>query len=175
MTHAADLVRHARELIDGQYARSDSTTDEVVLRRAVSSAYYGLFHRLTTAGSMPFAGGGEPLRFQAARAFSHTAMRKVCDAYIRSPARPFPPGLEQLSPSPPDGRLIEIAVAFTRLQEGRHLADYDLFAVVEAVYAGELVGFTETALADFDAIQSLPETTVFLAALLLADRWTRRG
>jgi len=46
----------------------------------VSSAYYGLFHRLTTAGSMLFAIGGEPLRFQAARAFSHTAMRKICDA-----------------------------------------------------------------------------------------------
>ena len=175
MTHAADLVRYARELIGGQYARSGSATDDVVLRRAMSSAYYGLFHRLTTAGSMPFAAGGEPLRFQAARAFSHSAMRKVCDAYVRSPARPFPPGLEQLSPTPPDGRLIEIALAFTRLQEGRHVADYDLSAVIKASYAGELVGFAETALADLDAIQALPETTVFLTALLLADRWTRRG
>ena len=175
MSHAAELVRHARELIGAQYARLGSTTDDVVLRRAVSSAYYGLFHRLTTAGSMPFAVGGEPLRFQAARAFSHSAMRKVCDAYIRSPARPFPPGLEHLSPSPPDRRLIEIARAFARLQEGRHVADYDLSAVIKASYVAELVGFAETALTDFDAIQFLPETTVFLTALLLADRWTRRG
>lgn len=175
MNYAAELVRYARELIGVHYVRSSGTTDDVVLRRAVSSAYYGLFHRLTTAGSMPFVAGGEPLRFQAARAFSHSAMRKVCDAYVRSPARPFPPGLEQLSPSPPDKRLIEIALAFARLQEGRHVADYDLSAVVEAAYAVELVGFAETALADFDVIQSFPETTVFLTALLLADRWTRRG
>jgi hypothetical protein len=175
VSHAAELVRHTRKLIGAQYARLDSTTDDVVLRRAVSSAYYGLFHRLTTAGSMPFAVGGEPLRFQAARAFSHSAMRKVCDAYIRSPARPFPPGLEHLSPSPPDRRLIEIARAFARLQEGRHVANYDLSAVNKASYAAELVGFAETALTDFDAIQFLPETTVFLTALLLADRWTRRG
>lgn len=47
--------------------------------------------------------------------------------------------------------------------------------MIEAQYAAELVGLAETALADFDAIQSLPETTVFLAALLLGDRWTRRG
>lgn len=175
MTHASELIRHARELIGGQYGLPGSTSDDVVLRRALSSAYYGLFHRLTTAGAMPFAGGGEPLRFQAARAFSHTAMRKVCDAYIRSPARPFPTGLEQLSPSPPDQRLVATARAFARLQEGRHLADYDLSAVIEISYVAGLVSMAETALADFDAIQSLPETTVFLAALLLADRWTRRG
>lgn len=175
MTHAAELVRHARDLIGGQYGPPGSASDEVLLRRALSSAYYGLFHRLTTAGSMPFAVGGEPLRFQAARAFSHVAMRKVCDAYVRSPARPFPPGLEQLSPSPPDQRLVEIALAFTRLQEGRHLADYDLSAVIKASYVAELVAMAETALADFDAIQALPETIVFLTALLLADRWTRRG
>lgn len=175
MTHAAELVRHARELIGGRYGPPGSAFDETVLRRALSSAYYGLFHLLTTAGSMPFATGGEPLRFQAARAFSHAAMRKVCDAYVRSPARPFPTGLEKLSPEPPDKRLIGIALAFTRLQEGRHSADYDLSVVIEVAYTAELVSLAETALADFDAIQSLPETTVFLAALLLADRWTRRG
>ena len=102
-------------------------------------------------------------------------MRKVCDAYIRSPARPFPPGLEQLSPAPPDKRPIEMAFAFSRLQEGRYVADYDLSAVIKASYVAELVAMAETALADFDAIQSLPETAVFLTALLLADRWTRRG
>ena len=145
------------------------------MRRAVSSAYYGLFHRLTTAGSMLFATGGEPLRFQAARAFNHGAMRKVCDAYVRSPARPFSPGLEQLNPSAPDQRLIGVADAFAQLQEGRHAADYDLSLMIQAVYAVGLIRMAEAALADFDAIQSLPETTVFLTALLLADRWTRRG
>ena len=38
-----------------------------------------------------------------------------------------------------------------------------------------LVAIAETALTNFDAIQLLPETTVFLTALLLADRWTRHG
>lgn len=175
MTHATELVRQAREMIDGQSGDPGSTSDEVVLRRALSSAYYGLFHRLTTAGSMPFAAGGEPLRFQAARAFGHTAMRKVCDAYVRAPKRPFPPSLEQLNPSKSDPRLIGVARAFARLQEGRYTADYDLSAVIQTAYAARLVGLAETALADFDAIQYLPETTIFLAALLLGDRWTRRG
>ncbi len=156
-------------------AQPASVPDEVIARRALSSAYYGLFHRLTTAGAAPFVLGGDALRFQAARAFNHAAMRKVCDAYVRSPERPFPPSLEQLNPSKPDPRLIGVARAFARLQEGRYAADYDLSAAIQTADAARLVGLAETALADFDAIQSLPETTTFLAALLLADRWTRRG
>ena len=175
MTHASELVRHARDLIGGRYGPPGSGSDETVLRRALSSAWYGLFHRLATACSIAFAAGGEPLRFQAARAFSRTAMRKVCDAYVRSPARPFPPGLEKLIPAPPDKRLTGVALAFARLQEGRHSADCDLSTAIEPRYAAGLVSLAETALADFDAIQSLPETTTFLTALLLGDRWTRRG
>ena len=68
-----------------------------------------------------------------------------------------------------------MAFAFSRLQEGRYVADYDLSAVIKASYVAELVAMAETALADFDAIQSLPETAVLFTALLLADRWTRRG
>lgn len=124
---------------------------------------------------MLFSIGGASLRFQTARAFNHSAMRKVCDAYVRSPARPFPPGLEHLNPSAPNERLIYIANAFTRLQEGRYAADYDLSTEIEIEYASELVRMAERSLTRFDAIQSLPETTVFLTALLLADRWARRG
>ena len=174
MSYTAELVAHARDLIAG---RGDlgSASEDMRARRALSSAYYGLFHCLTTAGSMPFAPGGEPLRFQAARAFNHAGMRKICDAYVRSPTSPFPAGLQHLNPSAPDKRLAAIAYAFAQLQEGRHAADYDLSAAISISYAARLVALAETALADFDAIQSLPETTVFLAALLLADRWTRRG
>lgn len=175
MTDAADLVAHARRLITEHGSRGGTASSDVELRRALSSAYYGLFHRLTTAGSMPFTGHGDTLRFQVARAFSHAAMRKVCDAYVRSPTRPFPVSLQHLNPAAPNQRLSAVADAFAQLQEGRHAADYDLSTTISAQYAAELVRLAETALADFDAIQSFPETTVFLAALLLADRWTRRG
>ena len=122
-----------------------------------------------------FAAGGEALRYQAARAYNHTAMRKVCDAYARSPGQPLPPSLALLSPEPLDSRLIRVAKTFAQLQDGRHHADYDLFIPIEFTNAAQLVVAAGTALADLDAIQSLPETTAFLAALLLADRWTRRG
>ena len=142
----------------------------------MSAAYYALFHALTVAGAQSIAQGNSPLQSQVARAFNHTAMRKVCDAYVRSPARPFQqPGLGHLNPAAPDLRLSGIAGAFAELQEARHAADYDLTYIVNLSDARLLVDLADAALTDFAAIQTLPETQVFLTALLLADRWTRRG
>lgn len=89
--------------------------------------------------------------------------------------RPFPPALAHLCPQPPGPRLNGIAAAFADSQDGRHAADYDLSAMIEARYAVGPIAVAATALANFDAIQSLPKTAVFLTALLPADRWTRRG
>lgn len=102
-------------------------------------------------------------------------MRKVCDAYVRSPSSPFPIGLKHLNQRPPTPHLIRIARAFGLLQEGRHVADYDLFATIEFEDAAELVRLCRSAFQDFEAVKTLPETTIFLTALLLDDRWTRRG
>ncbi len=102
-------------------------------------------------------------------------MRKVCDAYVRSPSNPFPVGLEHLSQRPPPPQLVAIARAFGLLQESRHAADYDLFVTFEFEDAAEFVQLCRSAFNDFEVVKTLPETTIFLTALLLADRWTRRG
>lgn len=138
-------------------------------------AYYGLFHALALAGSSAFAGGGERLRLQATRAFSHTAMRKVCGAYVRSPRKPFPVGYEHLNAPPPNPELIVVAQAFELLQDNRFIADYDLLATFGFEDAERLVELAEEALTALDAVRTRPDTTIFLTALLLADRWTRRG
>lgn len=171
----SEFQAHARDLIAPSPSRLALDPTEVELRRAVSSAYYALFHCLTSAGSQIFLSGGDPLRNQVTRAFNHTAMRKVCDAYVRSPIRPFPPPLDQLNPGVPNARLINVAATFARLQDARHTADYDLAALVEYAATAQLVRAADAALTDFAAVQALPETQVFLTALLLADRWTRRG
>ena len=170
--NAADLVQHARRLI----APPAAAPAEADLRRAVSAAYYALFHALTVAGAQSLAQGNSPLQSQVARAFNHTAMRKVCDAYVRSPTRPFQqPGVAHLNPVAPDLRLSGIAAAFAELQEARHAADYDLTYVIDLSDARLLVDLADAALADLTVIQPLPNTQTFLTALLLADRWTRRG
>lgn len=122
-----------------------------------------------------YAGGGEALRFQVTRAFSHTAVRKVCGAYARPPAKPFSIGYDHLNEHLPSPELIVVAQAFERLQENRFTADYDLLAVFELEDAERLVELAETALTALAAAQGRPDTTIFLTALLLADRRTCRG
>ena len=173
--NASNLQAHAHELI--AYPTSNPTLhpSKVKLRRACSAYYYALFHTLTESGSRIFRSGGDALGNQVTRAYNHTAMRKVCDAYVRSPNTPFPPLLAQLDPAAPDLRLINVARTFTRLQDTRHLADYDLASPISYFEVVALVAATDAALTDFQAVEPLPETVIFLTALLLADRWTRRG
>ncbi len=102
-------------------------------------------------------------------------MCKVCGAYVRSPLKPFPVGCEHLNAQPPSPELIVVAQAFELLQENRFIADYDLLATFGFEDAERLVELAEAALTALDAVQTRPETTIFLTALLLADRWTRRG
>ena len=171
----SELLRHAQGLSAPPAGPSGSAPAEVDLRRAASAAYYALFHTLAAAGAQIIAPANDPLQNQVTRAFSHTAMRKVCDAYVRSPGQPFPPSAAHLNPSQPNKQLVNVAAAFTQLQEARHTADYDLSFTVLYTDAVRLVQTGESALADFAAIQALPETQVFLTALLLSDKWTRRG
>jgi len=172
---ASDLQAHARSLIAYPTSNPTANPSEVELWRALSASYYALFHTLTASGSRVLSRGGDALRNQVTRAYNHTAMRKICDAYIRSPNAPFPPASAQLNPKTPDVRLTNVARTFAQLQEARHLADYDLASSITYSTVVVLVAATDAALTDFQAIEALPETTIFLTALLLADRWTRRG
>ena len=171
---AADLQQHARTLMI-QAAGLPALAADVLLRRALSASYYAVFHALTSAGARIVAPNNDALRNQVARAFNHGAMRKVCDAYVRSPGKPFPAPLAQLNPVRPDQRLTQVADAFGHLQDARHAADYDLASTVNLADAARLLASTDLALANFQAIQSAPDTEVFLTALLLSEKWTRRG
>ena len=172
---ASDLQAHAHDLIAYPASNPTANPPEVRLRRAISASYYALFHILTASGSNVFLSGGDALKNQVTRAYNHAAMRKVCDAYVRSPNTPFPPLLSQLNPGAPDTRLTNVARTFARLQDARHIADYDLASTISYLNVVALVALTDAALTDFQAIEAQPETVVFLTALLLADRWTRRG
>lgn len=173
--HPLDLRDHARDLIDPRLNPPGRPPVETKLRRAISASYYALFHTLTAAGAEVIAPANPVLQSQVARAFAHSSMRKVCDAYVRSPGQPFPPALAQLNPGTPNSRLVNVVTTFASLQEARHLADYDLMSRVDYPSTVRPVGAADSAISNFTAIQTLPETQVFLIALLLADRWTRRG
>jgi hypothetical protein len=128
MSLPTDLLAQAAHLarLDPRRPRQAS------LRRAVSTAYYALFHLLIQeATSILIAAPAARDRFS--RAFEHGAMKSASKAF----ASPRPNQLSDLTggaPVPAD--LQAIAETFVALQEARHEADYNLrrtFTRLEAI------------------------------------------
>ena len=156
------LLRQARHLA----TRDPATLDQASLRRAVSTAYYALFHRLVRDASALLAGGDPTLELLLARAFVHAEMKNVCALFLSRGPRPVI--VASLYPTlDVPGELERVATAFVALQGARHDADYGNdrdFSSTEAL--GE-VERSEEAFRDWCAIRPrvLPETS---AALWLA-------
>lgn len=99
------------------------------LRRAISAAYYALFHFLIEESTLLTVGtsnASRPLRQLVGRGFSHTAMRSAsAEMGKATPSdllKPFWP----LYDVPSSVELQKLAKAFVILQQERHSADYDL-------------------------------------------------
>lgn len=122
MSFHGDLLRQARHLANREPRRPRQAS----LRRAVSTAYYALFHLLThEAVQLLLVGRGrEPLRFSLARAFSHASMKTVAAGFARNDVSPKIVG--GLNGQPIQPELANVAGAFVDLQQARHEADYDL-------------------------------------------------
>ena len=83
------------------------------LRRAVSTAYYALFHLLIDETVSKWAVGRQ--RSILARTFEHGKMKGICDDVIKT--------VKSGGSLPPE--LHTVARNFIQLQQHRHTADYD--------------------------------------------------
>ena len=99
---------------------------QVDLRRAISNAYYGVFHAVVTEAADEFVGKTHrqtPRYAMVYRSVSHKSLRALCEDIVKEklPAR-------YSKYTPRDGfesDLKALATAVVDLQEKRHLADYD--------------------------------------------------
>src|ERR1017187_10492097 len=111
MSLADDLLEQAYHLAN----RERKHPRQASLRRAVSTAYYSVFHLLIDE-----AVGNWSIVHQRsilARTFDHGKMKSICEDHIKS---------FHISGCPPSQlQLKEVARRFVRLQEERHIADYD--------------------------------------------------
>ena len=111
MSFADDLLEQAYHLAN----RESGEPKQASLRRAVSTAYYALFHLLIDDAVGHW--GVVRQRSILARTFDHNKMRNVCEDHVR---------LFFSSGSPPAGlQLKEVARTFIESQQQRHSADYD--------------------------------------------------
>jgi len=97
------------------------------LRRAVSAAYYALFHLLIDAATKQFAGAGPSLsgiRHVLARGYNHAEMAAASKSFAGGALPASVQSATGHAPVPVD--LQTVADVFRRLQEARHEADYNL-------------------------------------------------
>lgn len=142
------------------------------LRRAISAAYYALFHLLTEEAAKAMCAGANlaDLRMVVRRAFEHTGMKTAAKGFGAG----NPPDIWKPLLAAPSADLQRVARSFVDLQEARTQADYDLGRSVTREEAIDLVERVESAFEAWKAIRKTKEAKVFLTALLVHDRVSKR-
>lgn len=174
MSLVDELLDTARRLV----ATTTPSPTDADIRRAISTAYYAVFHRLIdvavnhllpTHSADQHAGLG--------RAFEHTKMRDVCQrignlAKQQNP-RPLPPLARILgSVVPPE--LQKLAESFCHLQQLRSEADYDRVPPINSMTlrsAQDAIGEASDAFANWVTLEttSKPIAQAFLLLLLTGE------
>lgn len=128
------------------------------MRRAVSTAYYAIFHLLVEdfVGNWPFT----DQRARLARMFDHKKMR----------AAAFTPSNES-NPTPAEAKLMDVKTAFRQLQEDHHKADYDLSWSIVATDVANAITLAEDSFTNGDqsARRMLRGTTFSRCFVRLAE------
>jgi len=159
MRYPADLLEQARHLAN----REKKKPRQASLRRAVSTAYYALFHLLIHEATLNWKRVGQ--RALLARFFEHGKMKKACEKqradcarYINSPAPG--PDLNLMT------NLYKVVDTFSQSQQQRHSADYDNSKVWTRTEVLTLIQLVEEAFDSWKKIRELDDTQAFLITLL---------
>jgi uncharacterized protein (UPF0332 family) len=140
------------------------------LRRAISTAYYALFHLLVWEATATLV-ADPSLRGRFSRAFEHGDMKQASKKFASAHK---PEQLANLTGGLPiPGDLQEVALTFVKLQEQRHEADYDVTRTFTRDEVNDLVKRVRQAFQSWQAVREDPTARIYLAALLLWKKWDR--
>lgn len=167
------LIQQARHL-----AEKDPTRPyQASLRRAVSGAYYALFHCLVSEVTRTLLGqspGAESRRHVMARAFAHVEMADASKSFSRAASRGVVELHDGLRRCIPEASIhwgvAEMCTAFVELQEARHKADYDLSQNFRRHECLELVQRAEDAITAWRGAIAHSSASAYTLSLLL---WRR--
>lgn len=150
---ADELLEDARFLAGKGVAESRASC----MRRAVSTAYYAVFHLLVEefVGNWPFA----DQRARLARMFDHKKMRDAA----------FTPTNEK-NPTPIEATLVDVKTAFRQLQADRHRADYDLSWTIVATDVQNAITLAEDTFAKWRSIRTEDVARHYLLSMFGANR-----
>ena len=159
-----DLLEEARHLAN----REPKRPKQASLRRAVSTAYYALFHLLSTETAKNWKRPAE--RFTVARMLDHTPMARVCTAKrdelnVQFKTRPRPGHDLNVFK-----HLHAITNTFVNMLQHRHTADYNGAVKWSRTDVLEKIESVEAAFQSWREIRDEHEAQNFLVTLLLKER-----
>jgi len=160
MGYADDLLELARHLANLEPVNPR----QACLRRAVSTAYYALFHLLISEAALNWA--RPELRSELGRIFGHGRM-KSASVETRSglAAR-----LKKSPPSAPEMAVLKylhhVTDTFIEVQQRREEADYDTGKEWTQTDVVTLIDTVETAFQSWKAIRQEPVAQAYLVSLL---------
>ncbi len=141
------------------------------LRRAVSTAYYAVFHYLVhevCCVQLGSQNSQKDYRHALARAFVHTSMRDACSSFNGGTLKEaiikgLPRDANGNYPIPIEIR--DLAGTFVELQQKRHLADYDLSDTFRKGEVLRLIKQAKTHVEGFRTLAASDTRKFFLACL----------
>lgn len=143
---------------------------QVDIRRAISAAYYGVFHAIITLAADQFVGKtnrDNKIYGLAYRSVDHKWLRELCKEIQKSTLsnrfKPYEP------PTSFGNNIVAFAIAVAELQEKRHAADYDITITMNRSDAILAVGTARAALRRFSNA-SEERRFAFLGLLLFPPR-----
>jgi hypothetical protein len=163
-----DLLEQSKHLL----GREPRRPKQASLRRAISSAYYSLFHLLTYEACKVFVDDDTTIKMLV-RSYDHGKMSKVSRSFAKGDLpgklRPLKGSLFGSARQPTVDRLKSIAQAFVDLQDARHLADYDLTIRFARPEAKALVDLADSAFSDWNLIRKDDLARIYLSCFLVFD------
>ena len=154
MAYHDDLLAQALELIHV------SPPSQLTLRRAVSAAYYAVFHYLIADATSNW--NNVALRTALGRAYDHGTMKTASNRILNS--KDFPYAGEDPTVVT---NLRFIAQTFSQLQEDRHFADYNLTKDLDRLEALKQVKSAEKIFNTWPAIRGEQIAQAYLVSLLV--------
>jgi hypothetical protein len=135
------------------------------LRRAVSTAYYALFHLLVTEAA---ANWSRPeLRSRIGRLFDHGLMLTASNRLIGAVNEKLKTASDAHADFSIEKRLQRVAIIFVQIHEKREEADYDNSREWSRTQVWELINRVAGAFEDWNAVRETPETQAYLVSLLV--------
>jgi hypothetical protein len=167
MPDPTEFLALARRLSD---TTGPEPPNDAALRRAVSTAYDALFHKVARGAAQRFMGDGQEHTAGFAllyRGFDHRRMREVCEALqVSTLNRKY---RRHLGRSAVTHDMRNFAGIFPLLQEYRHDADYDPAARFPPSFVADVVDGAEVALDSFDRAAT-DERADVLALMMVGAR-----